>query len=107
MHLAAPQLVNVSVAGTGMYWAIASYGLVLFVLVVGGIWGFRLGDGGGRGGGGSKRPPRREPTPPPDGHERPADFAAWESQLRAAGEKPAEPGQDDAPEREDKPLRIG
>jgi len=107
MTLATPQIVNVFVVGSGLYWAIASYGLVLLVVVVGGIWGFRLGDDVGRGGGGSKRPPRREPTPPPGGHERPADFAAWESQLRAAGDKAADGGQDEAAQREDKPLHVG
>jgi hypothetical protein len=103
---ATPQLVNVYVIGSGLYWAIASYGVILLVLVVGGIWGFRLGDGGGRGGG-SGRARRPDPTPPSGGRELPGDFAAWESQLAAAGGKAAVGAGGDTGPGEDRPLEVG
>jgi hypothetical protein len=107
MTLATPQLVNVVVLAPGLYWALASYALIPVVLIVGGIWGFRIGDGGGRGDGGSKRPPRREPPPSPGGPELPADFATWEAQLRAASAKTPAGDQEDPAHTEDDPLRVG
>jgi hypothetical protein len=90
-----------------LFYVIAGPGICLLVLVVGGIWGFRLGgQGPGGGGGGTKRPPRHQPTPPGGRHLR-ADFAAWEYQLRDAGEREPAGGPDDAEHREDSPLRVG
>lgn len=68
---------------------IIGYFLGLVVLVVFGIWGFRLGSGGPHGGnrgGGSKRP-HVEPPPSPGGHEPTDDFEAWEKQLEATEQK--------------------
>jgi hypothetical protein len=105
MTIATPQLGMVLQAAPGLLVVIASFGIVLIVLVVGGIWGFRLGrEGSGGGGGGSGRPPRREPTPPGGRHLEP-DFAAWEDQLRASGEQWPAGRPDDAEHREDSPLR--
>jgi hypothetical protein len=105
MTIATPQLGLVLQSAPGLLVVIASYGIVLVVLVVGGVWGFRLGrEGSGGGGGGSKRPPRRQPTPPGGRHREP-DFAAWEDQLQSGGEHGPAGGPDDAEHREDSPLR--
>jgi hypothetical protein len=75
----------------GVVQVIGCYLVVLAVLVVGGIWGFRIGDGGSRGGGGSKRPRRREPpppppAPPPSGPGLRGDWASWEDEMQSAGQ---------------------
>jgi hypothetical protein len=81
------------VHGLGLpLFAALGYLASLVVLVVFGIWGFRLGSGRfdeGNGGGGSRGPDLGSP-PPAGGRELTDDFAAWEEQLRAAGHKPAE-----------------
>jgi hypothetical protein len=107
MTIAARHLVPVFPAVPSLLLMIGSFVVTLVVLVVGGIWGFRLGDGGGRGGGGSKRPPRREPPPPPGGLELPDDFAAWEAELRAADATAAAGDRKDAAHREDKSTPRG
>jgi hypothetical protein len=74
---------------------VGSYVIVLLVLVIFGVLGFRgkrSGGNGGGGGGGPKRPPGQD-LPPPNGRElRPDDsppplfeddFAAWEQQLQS------------------------
>jgi hypothetical protein len=107
MTLATPQLVMVLQSAPGLFYVIAGPGICLVVLVVGGVWGFRLGGQGGRdGGGGTKRPPRRQPTPP-GGRQLGADFVAWEDQLRATGKRGPADRPDDAEHREDRPLRVG
>jgi hypothetical protein len=67
------------------YVALAIYGVNLVILVVFGIWGFRIGTGWrdeGDGGGGQKGPDV-EPPPPAGGRELTGDFPAWEQQFEA------------------------
>jgi hypothetical protein len=75
---------------------IIGYFLGLVVLVVFGIWGFRLGSNGPHGGnrgGGSKRP-HVQPPPPSGGHEVTDDFQAWEKQFEEETEhEPAARGE--------------
>jgi hypothetical protein len=69
---------------------IIGYFLGLVVLVVFGIWGFRIGSGrhgGGNGGGGSKRPYVQHP-PPPGGQQLTDDFEAWEKQFQDSEHEP-------------------
>jgi hypothetical protein len=71
------------------------YLVTLVVLVVFGVWGFRLGDyrrdeGNG---GGSARTNAGSP-PPAGGRELTADFAAWEEQLEIPEPEPAAPRRD-------------
>jgi hypothetical protein len=70
---------------------IIGYFLGLVVLVVFGIWGFRIGSNGpSRGNGGGSKRPRVEPRPPSGGHElADDDFQAWEKQFQASEQEPA------------------
>ncbi len=64
------------------YIALLVYSFNLIVLIVFGIWGFRIGsDGRDEGNGGGGRGPDPKPPPPPGGRELTDDFPAWEEQL--------------------------
>lgn len=72
------------------YFAVLGYLVNLVILVVLGIWGFRIGTGwrdDGNGGGGSKGPDV-EPPPPSGGREMTGDFPAWEEQFGAPEQEP-------------------
>ena len=81
------------------YLALFAYLFNLVVLIVFGIWGFRIGSGGrddGNGGGGPEGP-EVKPPPPPGGLELSDDFHAWEQQLSGPQHEPAE---------EDRPDKV-
>jgi hypothetical protein len=93
----APRPASVEQFLPGGLVVVASYLLVLIILVVLGVcmgWQ-RPGKGGGDGGGGTHGPSAQEPTPPGGreltGDNAPpecaGDFAAWEQQLRSTDEQ--------------------
>jgi hypothetical protein len=79
--LASPEAIGGPVVYAGnLLVIVAGYLIILAILVVFGIWGFRLGSQGSGGhppGGGPKRP---EPVPPPSGG-RGLDGDHWPSDL--------------------------
>ncbi len=92
-----PAALGPAVIPTGGYLYLAVIGnlLGIVVLVVFGIWGFRIGSGGrdGGGGGGSKRR-GVGPPPPSGGRELADDFAAWEQESGTPQDEPAMAGRD-------------
>ena len=90
-------------------FAVIGYLAGLIVLIVGGIWGFRIGSGGDGGNGGGSKRPGVSPAPPsggreptgrdpadrnladgePGGRDLAGDFAAWEKQFGTPESDPA------------------
>jgi hypothetical protein len=85
--LAGPQAAS---ADSQPYFAAAGYLIGLVILVVFGIWGFRIGSGrrDDGNGGGSKRPDAGPPLPS-GGRDATDDFAAWEEECQP--QEPAGP----------------
>jgi hypothetical protein len=71
------------------YLAVLGYLVNLVILVVFGIWGFRIGTGWrDDGNGGGSKGPDVEPPPAPGGRELTDDFPAWEEQFGAPEHEP-------------------